>query len=169
MTAPYSAGRQLLELAVPIVHPDLDEVDLPRGQLLDGLSGLRFARNPVRGLRPPRLRRRDPASRGAQSRGVGDGLLPHLERHIAGILAEAHDRADPVVRLPLQLIDERLARHRHVRMRVDDRRHDGLAGQIDASRAGRNLQLSSSADLGEPIVLNDERGILDGRARRRRR
>ena len=158
-------GRsQLLELAVPVVHPDLDEIDLPRGQLLYGLSGLRFAGNPIRGLRPPRLRHRDPASRGAKSRGAGDGLLPHLERHIARILAEAHDRADPVVRLPLQLIDERLARHRHVRMRVDDRRHDGLAGQIHASRTRRHLQLPSRADLGEPVVLDDERGILDGRA-----
>jgi hypothetical protein len=49
-------------------------------------------------------------------------------------------------------------------MRVDDRRHDGLAGEIDARRAGRKRHLAVSTDCREAAVLDDEGGILDGAA-----
>ncbi len=49
-------------------------------------------------------------------------------------------------------------------MRIDDRRHDGFAGQVDARRAGGNRDLAVSADRREAAVLDDEGGILDGAA-----
>lgn len=49
-----------------------------------------------------------------------------------------------------------------VGMEVDDRRHDRLAGQVDACRAGRDLQLAGSTDAEDPASLNRERRVLDG-------
>ncbi len=39
--------------------------------------------------------------------------------------------------------------------------HHGLAGQINASGAGGQLQFAATADLGETAVLDHEGGILD--------
>jgi hypothetical protein len=153
---------QLFVLAISVVDPDLDQVDLPGGQLLDGRPGLVFARDPVGRLGAPRLRRRDPTSCGARSRGVGDRFFPHLEGQIADIMAEAHRHADPVVGQMLQLINRFLSSLGQVLVGVDDRRHDGLAGQIHTRRARRNVELPSSADRGEPIIFNDECGVFDG-------
>ena len=49
-------------------------------------------------------------------------------------------------------------------VRIDDRRHHGLAGQIDAGRARRDRHLALPADLGEAVALDDERGVFDRRA-----
>ena len=47
---------------------------------------------------------------------------------------------------------------------IDDRRHHGLAGKINARRAGRNHHLAVAADHREAAVLDNEGGILDGAA-----
>ena len=46
---------------------------------------------------------------------------------------------------------------------IDNRRHDGLAGQVHASRARGHLHLTGFADLAETAVVDDECGVLDGR------
>ena len=102
MIGAVESRRELLVHAVSIVDPDLDQIDFPGGLLLDGLPAFRLGRDPVRRFGPPRLRHRDPASRGAEPRGAGNDFVPDLERHIARILAEAHHDAGSVVRLPLQ-------------------------------------------------------------------
>jgi hypothetical protein len=63
----------------------------------------------------------------------------------------------------LQLIHKSVTGHRQVLMGVDDRRHHRLSGQIHASGARGNLELTLSADGGEVAVLNDESRIFDGR------
>jgi hypothetical protein len=47
---------------------------------------------------------------------------------------------------------------------VDDGRHDGLAGEIHAPRAGRYLKFARASDRRDAIALNDERRSLDDRA-----
>jgi hypothetical protein len=64
----------------------------------------------------------------------------------------------------LQLVDESLSRAGEVRVSIDDRRHDGLASEIHAGGPRRNLQLTGSADLDETGAVDDERGVLEGRA-----
>ena len=49
-------------------------------------------------------------------------------------------------------------------MRVDDRRHHGLAGQVDQDRPRWHLDLADPAYLGDPIALDDEGAVLDGLA-----
>ncbi len=51
-----------------------------------------------------------------------------------------------------------------VAVRIDDRRNDGLAGEIDARRAGRNRHLAVPADRRETAVLDGESGVFDGAA-----
>ena len=90
-------------------------------------------------------------------------------------VGNAEDGAVPEVGVTLQVVDEILAREvllRHrpldhvlepeVTVRIDLRGHDGLARQVDARRAGRDLQLALPADAGELVVLDDEDGVLDG-------
>ena len=48
-----------------------------------------------------------------------------------------------------------------VRVGIDQRRDDSLAGEIDARCSRRRRHLAAAADCGEPIVLHRERGILD--------
>jgi hypothetical protein len=61
----------------------------------------------------------------------------------------------------LEQIDERRPLAWHVSVRVDDSRHDRLAGEIDPRRTGRNFDLSAPADLREPATLDDERRALN--------
>ena len=49
-------------------------------------------------------------------------------------------------------------------MGIDDRRHDGLAAQIDERRADGRLDLTLLADADDAVVLDEERGVLDWRA-----
>jgi len=46
-------------------------------------------------------------------------------------------------------------------VRIDDRRHHGLAGEIDARRAGGRRNLASSSNRRDAAVLDDESRILD--------
>ena len=49
-------------------------------------------------------------------------------------------------------------------VRVDERRHHRLAGEIDAPRPAGGVERALRADLCEAAVLDDERGVLDRRA-----
>ena len=49
-------------------------------------------------------------------------------------------------------------------VRVDERRHHGLAGEIDAARAGRHAHGAASADLGDAVAFDHEGCVLDRRA-----
>ena len=92
-------------------------------------------------------------------------LVPHLERHVAGVLPHAQHDADPVVGLALEGGHQLLAVDRHVRVRVDDGWNHRFSPQIYAGGAGRHLYLAGPADLGEFASLDDKGGVLDRRAR----
>ena len=64
----------------------------------------------------------------------------------------------------LELIDQRRAFARQMRVRIDDRGHHGLSRQVDARRTRWRLELASPPDLREAIALDDECGVLDRRA-----
>ena len=79
-------------------------------------------------------------------------VLPAVEIRTIDQVADADGCADSEVRETLQMIDEILAgeillRHRPVpvvlvadmAVKIDLRRHDGLAREIDAHRSGRDL------------------------------
>ena len=111
--------RQLLVHAVPVVHPDLDYIDVQLGQLPDRLPRLVFGRHPVRNLTSARLGPRDPAPSQTESGGIRNRLLANLVRHIADFPPEAHCRDYAIVGPALQILNERLARVRaEVRVRT---------------------------------------------------
>ena len=149
---------------IAVVHPDLDDVHLFGGIFIDVLARFGNGSDPIGSLRASGFWAGETASGGVVARGVGDGLGTHLVYLVAGILAEAHRGADAVVSEMLQLIHKSVTGHRQVLMGVDDRRHHRLSGQIHASGARGNLELTLSADGGEVAVLNDESRIFDGRA-----
>ena len=64
----------------------------------------------------------------------------------------------------LELVDPGLSLRRQVDVCVNERRHDGLAAQVDAGRAIRDLYVRPRTDLSEASVLDDEHRVLDGRA-----
>ena len=161
---PIQRRAQLRDGVIPVVHPYLHQIHFLLGQLLDILAGLGFRFDPVGSLCASRFRSCQPASGGTISRGIGDRLLPHLESHVACILAHAHRNSDAVVREMLQLIDKSISSDREMFMRINDRRNDGLAGQVDASGARRNGDLSFSSDSGKPAVVDYECRIHDGGA-----
>jgi hypothetical protein len=49
-------------------------------------------------------------------------------------------------------------------VRINDRGHNGLAGQVHGRGVGRGLNVTVLADGDEPVSLYDEGCILDGRA-----
>jgi hypothetical protein len=77
------------------------------------------------------------------------------------ISAEAEEGHSAVIRLSLQVLNERVSRLRRVDVRVHDPRHHGLARQIDSRRSGWCLELPTAANLHNAAPLNDERGVLD--------
>ena len=107
-----------------------------------------------------RTRPGHPRSRGLVHRGTGHDFIAHFQRHAAPAgasalhvgtidkIADADHRTDSVVGEPLQVVDEVLAREHLLRhpavgeilkaemaVEIDERRHDGLAGKIDARAA----------------------------------
>jgi hypothetical protein len=48
-------------------------------------------------------------------------------------------------------------------MRIDNRRHDRLAGEIDACRVRGNAHVTGATDLQEAVATHHERRILDRR------
>ena len=92
-------------------------------------------------------------------------------------VADADGRAEPVIREPLKMIDEILAREillRHravpivliakVTVEIDLRRHHRLTGQIHVLRIARNLDFAAASDTREPAAVDNESRILDGGA-----
>ena len=49
MAAPYCSGVHLLDLALPVVNPDLDDVDFVRREFLYRLAGFRLGIDLERG------------------------------------------------------------------------------------------------------------------------
>ena len=79
-----------------------------------------------------------------------------------------------MIRVSPQMIEEILAieiRFRHasvtlvqkseVTVDINQRRNDGLAGQIDTNRTWRRLNLALSANRRETIVLDDKSGAFN--------
>ncbi len=157
-------GRHLLVAAAAIVDPDLDQVDLEGRQLPHGGAPFLRARDPVRQRRAARLRPGDAPPGRAKARRAGNGLRAHVEGRAGGVPAEAHRHAHAVVRLAPQVLDERLALAAQVHVRVDERRDDRAAAQVDARRAGRDLHLARAAHGLEARAADDEGGVGDGLA-----
>ena len=157
--------RQLLHRSHAVVNPELDDVDLLGGLFVDRRARLGDGRHPVRRHRASRLGTRDAATCGKETRRAGNlscrCLCADLERHVGRVLPETLRRADTVVRTPRQIVDQHLARLAEMRVRVDDRRHHGLAGEVDSRRARGNAHVAGAADLREAVPAHDERGVLD--------
>ena len=125
--------------------------------------------------------------RGPEQRRARNDFVPHSQRDVAPVgsttvkvraadqIADPDDRADAVVGEQLQVIDQVLARvhllgHRafsdvlepDVPMEIDQRRHHGLAGEVDARGARRRLDVGAAAHICELIVFDDEGGVFDG-------
>ncbi len=106
--------RELLHGAASVVDPDLDEIRLLRGDLPDVLPRALFARDAVWRVSHRRssgtgIGHGEPASRRAQERGAGHGLSTKLIADVARIGAGGHHRADAVVRVLFQLVDDGFA------------------------------------------------------------
>ncbi len=148
MIAPYRSGVSFLNLSSRSSTQILTMSTFLAASSCTAFRASASVRDPVRSLGAPLLRHRDPAPGGAKPRGTGDRLFTHLERHITRVLAHAHDRADSPVRFALQEVDEPVSHDGDMRVSVDNRRHDGLAGQVHASRARGNLHLTGSCRPG---------------------
>ena len=116
----------------------------------------------------------EPASRRAQERGAGHGLGAELIADVARIGAGGHHRADAVIGVLFQLVDDVLAcvvgllegdvlLESDVAVRVDEGRDHGLAAQVDARGAGGRLNVAPSSNPDDPVSLDEKGGVLDRR------
>ena len=149
----------LLDLAVPVVDPDLDDLNVERGIVPDSLAALLLGLDLER--RTHRLFAGDAASGAEEARGAGDHLVAH--RHKFEIVrAHAHGGADAAVAALLQVADQLLAVRAQMHVRVDDRRHHGLAGEVHARGAGGHRDALPGLD--DLVAVDDERAVLDDAA-----
>ena len=155
-------GVELLVLAPAIVDPDLDHVDLPRGELLHGLPRLGFGLHPVGHFGSSWLGRGDSAARGQQTRAPGNRLEANLQRVVS---ISCRDSA---------------ARLRRSRPCAEGCRQAGPAFAVharacrsfpasrscppDSTRAAPAgaLTCSAAAHLHNAATLDHEDGVLDG-------
>ena len=125
---PVQRRRQPLPRAVPVVHPDLDELGLHLDVIARGLSSLLDRCDRIRHVGSGRvalstgIRPGDARAGRLEERCTRDDFVPHPQRHVAPLvpaaaevrtldqIGNADDGADPVVRETLQMVDEVLAR-----------------------------------------------------------
>jgi hypothetical protein len=96
-------------------------------------------------------------------------FVVHLDT-LDAIVAEALDGRDAVAGVEPQLLSDlvvqrqRLVAGTQVSMGIDEPGHDGLAGEVDRGRPGRNLDVSRGAGRLDAAVGDDQRCCLDWRA-----
>ena len=111
---PEEIGRQPRRPAVPVVHPDLDEVHLSGGELLDRLSCLFFSRHFIRdpgvgGAARSGIRRADAAARDVQARAaqLSSFLVgANLVSDVAFFNALRLDGRHPEVQRAIEIVDD---------------------------------------------------------------
>ena len=150
---------QFRHCAVTIVDPDLHEPHASRVQLLNGFAALVCSRGAVRNSRASlawRTRHRscgDPFPYCQKTRRIRNQLVAQAIRELRiGLEPHAQRSRHAVVRVPLELVDEILARvvrlpvaaiphvdEPDVVVAVDQRRDERLAGHIDPDSALRRL------------------------------
>ena len=168
---------------VPLVHPDLQDPDAARRLGPHRLARLGRAAHPVQPPPPGVVRESgvrsaagDPHPGRHQVAGAGDVAhplrLPDLEGDLLAVAAGGDDCPDAVVGVAVQVVDEvlagevlrapaRVALPAEMRVRVDERRHHGMAGQVDDGRLRRRLHLAGVPDPHDAIAADQERGVFD--------
>ena len=176
---PEQLGCKPRRAAAAIVDPDLDRIDFACSELADCCADLGFAGDLVRdvgvcGSTRPRIGCADTTPGDLQSCPThASGLLirAHAIREVAFLDALRHDRSDAEVQRALEVRDDvfvrvvlgrirEVALEPRMHVRADKRRHDGLAREIDAMRAGWRRQLTASADVGDDAALDDKGGVF---------
>ena len=115
---PEEIRRQPGRAAVAIVHPDLDQVHLPGGELLHRLPRLVFGRHFVRdpgvgGAARSRIRRADAAAGDAQTRAAQLSRFlvgANLVRDVAFFDALRLDGRDAEIQRAIEIVDDVFAR-----------------------------------------------------------
>ena len=79
-----------LVLPAPVVHPDLHDVDLLRGELSHRRPRLFLGGDPVRNLASARLGSRDPPARRLRPCAVRHALVPHFEGRVSFVVPQTH-------------------------------------------------------------------------------
>ncbi len=174
---------QLRHRVQPVVHPDLDHLDVPGLQFTHQRPalgfGLRAVRNPkpIVGHRSRHRRCRNPPAHREKPRGVWNDvvsqLVGHVGVHVPPVEAHAQRGRNAVVRVALQVIDHALARvtlfggdvgflirPTEMVMGIDERGDDRLAGQIDTRGTGGQWNLALPADSGECGSFDEKRGAV---------
>ena len=170
-------------LLVARVHPDLQDADAARGLgphdlARPGGSGHPVQAPPAGVVREPRVRSAagDPEAGRHQVAGAADLAhslrLPDFERDLLAVAAGGDDRADAVVGVTLQMVDEVLAGEvpgaparvplpAQVRVGIDERRHHRAPGQVDDARPRRRRHLAGAPDPHDEIAADQERTLVD--------
>ena len=131
----------------------------------------------VRRVAGARIRSADAAARGSQARDpecTVRGLITNLIDEFVGVDAHRHHRAEAEVGGTAQIVIDALPRVvlaverearliAHVAVRADQRRHDGLAGKVDACHIGRDVELPNRAKLRDHAAIDHECRLLDWR------
>ncbi len=175
---PAKIQRDLLLFAQVIVHPDLDHIHPPVGELIDVL--LDFGR--VGHLKRYAFHAWDgggiaahagEAAAGGEDPGIGGTpgalLLPDLEDQ-GLIRAHADHGGDAVGGVQLEILLYALARVKlgvlheahgisQVSMEIDDAGHHVLAGEVHGLGAGGRLQFCGRAHPLDAAILNDDGGV----------
>ena len=176
---PIEVRGELLDAAVAVVDPDLHRVRPLGLQLAHALTPLLRRGDRERRVGDgrkarPAVGRRHAAAGREQPRRVRRPLALDLERQRAHVGAHAEHRAHAVVGIALEVLHDLVARvdlrpevhaveQPDVDVGADQRRHHGLARQIDPRAAGRQRHRAGAADHGNPARFHHERRSLDRR------
>src|SRR4029434_8859831 len=148
----------LLDLALALVDPDLDDVSPVRGVLLNRLTGFSLAVDLER--RAARFVSGDALSRAEEARGTRDEFVAQAEKFKA-VQAKAQRGADAEISALFQVPYEPVAGRAEMGVRVDDHRHHGLTGEIHTPGAVGHANVGLTADLRDSCALHDQCRVLD--------
>ena len=181
---------ELLLAPSPVVDPDLDEGDLLGRDVADGRAALFFVGDsPQHGhaglvsygqrvseelvVRPLAGRRHAGAEDepGARHLPLPLGAL-QLDREIVGVAAGGEDRAEPVVGVALEVLDQilsgvilcapaRVSFVSKVGVGVDQGGNDRASSQVHGRGSGRRSDFSGATDGEDPVALYQEGCVFD--------
>src|SRR5215469_2165344 len=159
--------------ASAVIDPDFDDIDLPGRLLLYGAAdlvdcGYLISETGIDGIARTGVRGAD-ATPGEQQASSADASLrlicPDLKHDIASLDAERHHGGNPRVKRAVEIIKDGLAfeilrqvgqsfLEAGMHMSADDRRHDGLAVEIEPRAARRQGNIALTADAGDCPALD---------------
>ena len=152
---------ELLKLPVPVIDPELDQVDVAGRLGTNGFPCLLFRIDPMDHT-ASRLGTGDTQSGGTEPCGACNLFIAQRKRFLGIVRTHAECSADAEPGALPEVVDERVAARIHVHVGIHDHRHDGHPAEVHAGGALRRGNFTGGAHCHDHPFVDDNGRIIYG-------